>query len=97
MSPVGVSGDINRLVCTMIRSFNAAHRDVQAEAIYAGSDDNTEQKVMPALGVGSGETVRRDLQAAWACVRLVVAQEAGEGRAARQFQLSQISIFLALY
>lgn len=52
MYPVGVSGDINRLVSNMISSFNAAHSDIQVEAIYAGSYDNTEQKVMTALGVG---------------------------------------------
>lgn len=52
MYPVGVSGDINRLVSGMISSFNAAHSDIQVEAIYAGSYDNTEQKVMTALGVG---------------------------------------------
>lgn len=52
MYPVGVSGDINRLVSTMIAGFNAAHPDIQVEAIYAGSYDNTEQKVMTALGVG---------------------------------------------
>jgi sn-glycerol 3-phosphate transport system substrate-binding protein len=52
MYPVGVSGDINRLVSTMIAGFNASHGDIQVEAIYAGSYDNTEQKVMTALGVG---------------------------------------------
>lgn len=52
MYPVGVSGDINRLVSNMITGFNAAHSDIQVEAIYAGSYDNTEQKVMTALGVG---------------------------------------------
>ena len=52
MYPVGVSGDINRLVSSMIAGFNAAHTDIQVEAIYAGSYDNTEQKVMTALGVG---------------------------------------------
>ncbi len=52
MYPVGVSGDINRLVTAMISGFNAAHADIQVEAIYAGSYDNTEQKVMTALGVG---------------------------------------------
>ncbi len=52
MYPVGVSGDINRLVSTMIAGFNAVHSDIQVEAIYAGSYDNTEQKVMTALGVG---------------------------------------------
>lgn len=52
MYPVGVSGDINRLVTNMISGFNAAHGDIQVEAIYAGSYDNTEQKVMTALGVG---------------------------------------------
>ncbi|WP_219339189.1 ABC transporter substrate-binding protein [Tepidicella baoligensis] len=52
MYPVGVSGDINRLVTNMINGFNAAHSDIQVEAIYAGSYDNTEQKVMTALGVG---------------------------------------------
>jgi sn-glycerol 3-phosphate transport system substrate-binding protein len=36
----------------MIAGFNAAHNDIQVEAIYAGSYDNTEQKVMTALGVG---------------------------------------------
>jgi sn-glycerol 3-phosphate transport system substrate-binding protein len=52
MYPVGVSGDINRLVSAMIAGFNAAHGNIQVEAIYAGSYDNTEQKVMTALGVG---------------------------------------------
>ncbi|MBU0725444.1 MAG: ABC transporter substrate-binding protein [Alphaproteobacteria bacterium] len=52
MYPVGVSGDINRIVSGMIAAFNAAHADVQVEAIYAGSYDNTEQKVMTSLGVG---------------------------------------------
>lgn len=52
MYPVGVSGDINRLISNMIAGFNAAHSDIQVEAIYAGSYDNTEQKVMTALGVG---------------------------------------------
>lgn len=52
MYPVGVSGDINRLVSNMITGFNAAHSNIQVEAIYAGSYDNTEQKVMTALGVG---------------------------------------------
>lgn len=52
MYPVGVSGDINRLISNMIAGFNAAHGDIQVEAIYAGSYDNTEQKVMTALGVG---------------------------------------------
>ncbi|CAN7169585.1 ABC transporter substrate-binding protein [Pseudorhodoferax sp. LjRoot39] len=52
MYPVGVSGDINRLVSGMIAGFNAAHSDIQVEAVYAGSYDNTEQKVMTALGVG---------------------------------------------
>lgn len=53
MYPVGVSGDINRIVTDMIRRFNAAHDDVQVEAIYAGNYDNTEQKVMTSLGVGA--------------------------------------------
>ncbi len=52
MYPVGVSCDINRLISNMIAGFNAAHSDIQVEAIYAGSYDNTEQKVMTALGVG---------------------------------------------
>lgn len=52
MYPVGVSGDINRLVSSLIAGFNAAHSDIQVEAVYAGSYDNTEQKVMTALGVG---------------------------------------------
>ncbi|MDO9598574.1 MAG: ABC transporter substrate-binding protein [Azoarcus sp.] len=52
MYPVGVSGDINRIVSGMIAGFNAAHADIQVEAIYAGTYDNTEQKVMTSLGVG---------------------------------------------
>lgn len=52
MYPVGVSGDINRLVTAMISKFNAAHENIEVEAIYAGSYDNTEQKVITALGVG---------------------------------------------
>ena len=52
MYPVGVSGDINRIVSGMISGFNAAHPDILVEAIYAGSYDNTEQKVMTSLGVG---------------------------------------------
>jgi len=57
MYPVGVSGDINRIVSGMIAGFNAAHADIQVEAIYAGSYDNTEQKVMTALGVGEAPGV----------------------------------------
>ena len=53
MYPVGVSGDINRIVSGMIAGFNAAHADIEVDAIYAGSYDNTEQKVMTSLGVGS--------------------------------------------
>lgn len=52
MYPVGVSGDINKLVSNMIAKFNAAHEKIEVEAIYAGSYDNTEQKVITALGVG---------------------------------------------
>ncbi|WP_417783801.1 ABC transporter substrate-binding protein [Terasakiella pusilla] len=52
MYPVGVSGDINRIVTGMINNFNASHEKVQVEPIYAGSYDNTEQKVMTSLGVG---------------------------------------------
>ena len=52
MYPVGVSGDINRIVTGMINDFNASHDKVQVEPIYAGSYDNTEQKVMTSLGVG---------------------------------------------
>lgn len=52
MYPVGVSGDINRIVGGMIQAFNQAHTDVQVEAIYAGNYDNTEQKVITSLGVG---------------------------------------------
>ncbi|MDF1749579.1 MAG: ABC transporter substrate-binding protein [Alphaproteobacteria bacterium] len=52
MYPVGVSGDINRIVTEMITEFNTTHEKIQVEAIYAGSYDNTEQKVMTSLGVG---------------------------------------------
>ncbi len=52
MYPVGVSGDINKLVTGMIADFNAAHSGIEVEAIYAGSYDNTEQKVITSLGVG---------------------------------------------
>lgn len=52
MYPIGVSGDINRIVTGMINEFNAAHDKIKVEAIYAGSYDNTEQKVMTSLGVG---------------------------------------------
>src|SRR6218665_740226 len=52
MYPVGVSGDINKLVAGMITKFNAAHPAIEVEAIYAGNYDNTEQKVMTAIGVG---------------------------------------------
>ncbi len=52
MYPVGVSGDINKLVAGMISTFNAAHPGIEVEAIYAGNYDNTEQKVITALGVG---------------------------------------------
>ncbi|QIB33667.1 ABC transporter substrate-binding protein [Ancylobacter pratisalsi] len=52
MYPVGVSGDINRIVSGMISNFNATNEGIEVEAIYAGSYDNTEQKVITALGVG---------------------------------------------
>ena len=52
MYPVGVSGDINKLVAGMIARFNAAHPAIEVEAVYAGNYDNTEQKVITALGVG---------------------------------------------
>lgn len=52
MYPVGVSGDINRIVSGMVSKFNAAHEGIEVEPIYAGSYDNTEQKVITALGVG---------------------------------------------
>lgn len=52
MYPVGVSGDINTLVTNMIADFNAQHEGIEVEAIYAGSYDNTEQKVITSLGVG---------------------------------------------
>lgn len=52
MYPVGVSGDINRIMTGMISKFNAEHENIEVEAIYAGSYDNTEQKVITALGVG---------------------------------------------
>ena len=52
MYPVGVSGDINRIVSGMITSFNAAHPKIEVEAIYAGSYDNTEQKVITSLAAG---------------------------------------------
>ncbi len=57
MYPVGVSGDINRIVTAMIQDFNAAHQRVQVQAIYAGNYDNTEQKVITALGVGQPPAV----------------------------------------
>ncbi|TDE37152.1 ABC transporter substrate-binding protein [Antarcticimicrobium sediminis] len=52
MYPVGVSGDINTIISGMISDFNATHDGIEVEAIYAGSYDNTEQKVITALGVG---------------------------------------------
>ncbi len=52
MYPVGVSGDINRIMTGMISKFNAENEKIEVEAIYAGSYDNTEQKVITALGVG---------------------------------------------
>jgi sn-glycerol 3-phosphate transport system substrate-binding protein len=52
MYPVGVSGDINTIVSGMIADFNATHPGIEVEAIYAGSYDNTEQKVITSLGVG---------------------------------------------
>ena len=52
MYPVGVSGDINTIISNMIAEFNATHDGVEVEAIYAGSYDNTEQKVITSLGVG---------------------------------------------
>ncbi|WP_145915811.1 ABC transporter substrate-binding protein [Labrenzia sp. CP4] len=51
MYPVGVSGDINKIISGMIAEFNAAHQGIEVEAIYAGSYDNTEQKVITAIGV----------------------------------------------
>lgn len=53
MYPVGVSGDINKIVSGMIAGFNAEHPGIEVEAIYAGSYDNTEQKVITSLGVGA--------------------------------------------
>lgn len=53
MYPVGVSGNINQIVSGMIAEFNDTHPDVEIEAIYAGSYDNTEQKVITSLGVGT--------------------------------------------
>jgi len=52
MYPVGVSGDINTIISGMIKEFNDTHDGIEVEAIYAGSYDNTEQKVITALGVG---------------------------------------------
>lgn len=52
MYPVGVSGDINTIISGMIADFNATHDGIEVEAIYAGSYDNTEQKVITSLGVG---------------------------------------------
>lgn len=52
MYPVGVSGDINTIISGMISDFNATHDGIEVEAIYAGSYDNTEQKVITSLGVG---------------------------------------------
>lgn len=51
MYPVGVSGDINRIVSGMVADFNAQHPGIEVEAIYAGSYDNTEQKVITSLGI----------------------------------------------
>lgn len=52
MYPVGVSGDINTIISNMIAEFNSTHDGIEVEAIYAGSYDNTEQKVITSLGVG---------------------------------------------
>ena len=52
MYPVGVSGDINTIISNMIKEFNETHDGIEVEAVYAGSYDNTEQKVITALGVG---------------------------------------------
>ncbi len=52
MYPVGVSGDINKIISGMIADFNASHPEIEVEAVYAGSYDNTEQKVITSLGVG---------------------------------------------
>ncbi|PTW54339.1 carbohydrate ABC transporter substrate-binding protein (CUT1 family) [Breoghania corrubedonensis] len=51
MYPVGVSGDINKIISGMIADFNAQHEGIEVEAIYAGSYDNTEQKVITSIGV----------------------------------------------
>ncbi|WP_417682728.1 ABC transporter substrate-binding protein [Roseibium sp.] len=53
MYPVGVSGDINKIISGMIADFNAQHEGIEVEAIYAGSYDNTEQKVITSIGVGT--------------------------------------------
>ncbi|MGU3495435.1 ABC transporter substrate-binding protein [Xanthobacteraceae bacterium A53D] len=52
MYPVGVSGDINKIVSGMVSKFNAAHPNIEVEAVYSGNYDNTEQKVITSLGVG---------------------------------------------
>ncbi|MBB3994758.1 sn-glycerol 3-phosphate transport system substrate-binding protein [Sulfitobacter undariae] len=52
MYPVGASGDINTIISGMITEFNETHDGVEVEAIYSGSYDNTEQKVITSLGVG---------------------------------------------
>ncbi|QEW07902.1 ABC transporter substrate-binding protein [Nitrincola iocasae] len=51
MYPVGVSGDINNIVSGMVAEFNAQHPNINVEPIYAGSYDNTEQKVITSLGI----------------------------------------------
>lgn len=51
MYPVGVSGDINKIVSGMVAEFNAQHPHIKVEPIYAGSYDNTEQKVITSLGI----------------------------------------------
>lgn len=51
MYPVGVSGDINKIVSGMVAEFNAQHPNIVVEPIYAGSYDNTEQKVITSLGI----------------------------------------------
>ncbi len=53
MYPVGVSGDINTIITGMIGRFNAQHSEIRVEPIYAGSYENTEQKVVTDIGLGA--------------------------------------------
>ncbi|PKQ11715.1 MAG: hypothetical protein CVT70_12275 [Alphaproteobacteria bacterium HGW-Alphaproteobacteria-1] len=53
MYPVGVSGDINTIITGMIADFNEQHPGIVVEAVYAGTYESTEQKVITDIGVGA--------------------------------------------